>query len=66
MAKMFYTLDEAKAALGRSEDEVKTLVDQNKLRQYRDGAKLMFKADQVEALKADLGSGPVPSSPGSG
>lgn len=54
MAKMFYTMDEAKIALGRTEDEIKQLSKDGKLREFRDGAKLMFKADQVEALKGAL------------
>lgn len=54
MAKMFYTMEEAKVALGRSEDEVKQLARDGKLREFRDGPRLMFKADQVEALKGTL------------
>ena len=57
MAKMFYTLDEAKAALGRSEDEIKQFAREGRLREFRDGPRLMFKADQVEQLRAELGSG---------
>jgi hypothetical protein len=57
MAKMFYTMDEAKAALGKTADEVKQLARDGKLREFRDGDRLMFKADQVEQLKAELGSG---------
>ena len=57
MAKMFYTLDEAKAALGKSEDEIKQFTRDGRLREFRDGPRLMFKADQVEALKGQLGSG---------
>jgi hypothetical protein len=57
MAKMFYTLDETKAALGRSEDEIKELAREGKLREFRDGPRLMFKTDQVEHLKADLAAG---------
>ena len=57
MAKMFYTLDEAKASLGRSEDEIKQLSREGRLREFRDGPRLMFKADQVEQLKNDLGPG---------
>lgn len=52
MAKMFYTLDEAKAALGKNEEEIKQLAREGKLREFRDGARLMFKADQVDALKS--------------
>src|SRR3982750_3532962 len=58
MAKMFYTLEEAKAALGRSEDEIRQFAREGRLREFRDGPRLMFKADQVEQLRADLGGGP--------
>jgi hypothetical protein len=57
MAKMFYTLDEAKQALGKNEEEIKQLAREGRLREFRDGAKLMFKSDQVEAIKAELGGG---------
>jgi len=59
MAKMFYTLEETKAALGKSEDDVRQLVKDAQLREFRDGPRLMFKADQVEALKAQLGGAPA-------
>lgn len=55
MAKMFYTMDETKAALGKTEDEIKQLAREGKLREFRDGPRLMFKADQVEGLKGDGG-----------
>ena len=54
MAKMFYTIDETKTALGKSEDQVKQLASEGRLREFRDGNRLMFKADQVENLKAEL------------
>jgi hypothetical protein len=57
MAKMFYTLDETKAALGRNEEEIKQLAREGRLREFRDGPRLMFKADQVEGLKNELGGG---------
>jgi hypothetical protein len=60
MAKMFYTMEEAKAALGRSEDEIKQLSRDGRLREFRDGPRLMFKADQVEQLRAELSSGQEP------
>jgi hypothetical protein len=55
--KMFYSLDEAKAALGKNEEEIKQLAREGRLREFRDGPRLMFKADQVEAIKAELGGG---------
>jgi hypothetical protein len=57
MAKMFYTLDEAKAALAKNEEEIKQYTREGRLREFRDGPRLMYKADQVEALKAELAGG---------
>src|SRR5712671_6388387 len=57
MAKMFYTLEETKAALGKSEDEVRQFAREGRLREFRDGPRLMFKADQGDQLKADMGGG---------
>jgi hypothetical protein len=57
MAKMFYTLDEAKAALSKNEEEIKQYTREGRLREFRDGPRLMYKADQVEALKAELAGG---------
>ncbi|HZL34225.1 MAG TPA: hypothetical protein VFC78_02880 [Tepidisphaeraceae bacterium] len=54
MAKMFYTLEEAKGALGKSEDEIKQYARDGRLREFRDGPRLMFKADQVEQLKSEI------------
>ncbi|HWB54615.1 MAG TPA: hypothetical protein VG722_10495 [Tepidisphaeraceae bacterium] len=57
MAKMFYTMDETKAALNKNEEEIKQLTREGRLREYRDGAKLMYKADQVDQLKNELAGG---------
>lgn len=57
MAKMFYTLDEAKTALGKSEEEIKQYAREGRLREFRDGPRLMFKADQVEQLRSEISSG---------
>src|SRR5436190_4482753 len=57
MAKMFYTLDETRAALGKNEEEIKQLAREGRLREFRDGPRLMFKADQVESIKNELGLG---------
>ena len=57
MAKMFYTLDEAKNVLGRSEEDIKQYAREGRLREFRDGPRLMFKADQVEQLRSELASG---------
>ena len=57
MAKMFYTLEETKASLGKTEEEVRQFAREGRLREFRDGPRLMFKADQVDQLKNDLVSG---------
>jgi len=57
MAKMFYTLDETKVALSLNEEEIKQLSREGRLREFRDGPRLMFKADQVDNLKAELAGG---------
>lgn len=57
MAKMFYTLDETKAALGRDDDAIKRLTSDGRLREFRDGPRLMYKADQVDTLKNELENG---------
>src|SRR4051812_3901355 len=57
MAKMFYTMEETKSSLGRNEEEIKQLAREGRLREFRDGPRLMFKADQVEQLKGELSGG---------
>ena len=57
MAKMFYTMEETKAALGKTEDEIKQLSREGRLREFRDGPRLMFKADAVDQLKSEGGGG---------
>jgi len=53
MAKMFYTLEETQKILSRSEDEIKTLVQEGMLREFRDGAKIMYKVDEVDGLASE-------------
>ena len=50
MAGMFYSLQEAAERLGLSEEDFKGLVEQGKLREFRDGPNLLFKVDEVETL----------------
>jgi excisionase family DNA binding protein len=57
MAKMFYTTEEASQKLGVSGEQLKTLVTENKLREFRDGARVMFKVDQVDKLVNDRKAG---------
>ena len=57
MAKMFYTTDEATQKLSISADQLKQLVSENKLREFRDGARVMFKVDQIDKLATDRKGG---------
>src|SRR4051812_6307986 len=54
MAKMFYTLEEVKQALGVNEEQIKLLTREGKVREFRDGPRVMFKADQVDQLRHEL------------
>ena len=56
MAKMFYTTEEAAQKLGVTTDALKQLVTQNKLREFRDGARVMFKVDQVDRIAGEGGT----------
>lgn len=64
MAKMFYSLEEAAEKLGKSTDEVRGLVDNGQLQEFRDRDRLMFKREQVDLLAGDSvgrgGSGGIP------
>ncbi|MEK7731585.1 MAG: helix-turn-helix domain-containing protein [Planctomycetota bacterium] len=67
MAKMFYSAKEASERLGRSEDELKTLVRDGKLREFRDAGSVNYKVSDVDGLasKAPAKSAkPVPASVG--
>ena len=60
MAKMFYTLEEAAQKLGVDQQAVKDMAARNELQQFRDGDKLMFKRDQVDAKSTNAASdGPM-------
>lgn len=56
---MFYTLQEVAQALGKTDEQVQKLIDNGKLREFRDGAKLLFKVEEVEKLKADVAPAPL-------
>jgi len=52
MAKMFYSAKEAAERLGRSEDELKSLVRDGKLREFRDAGSVNYKVGDVDGLLA--------------
>jgi excisionase family DNA binding protein len=53
MAGMFYSLKETAQQLGKTEDQVKQLVKEGKLREFRDGSNLLFKIDEVNSLLSE-------------
>lgn len=53
MAKMFYSLEEAADKLGKSTEEVRGLVENGQLQEFRDRDRLMFKREQVDLLAGD-------------
>lgn len=57
MAKMFYRFEEAKQVLGMSDEQLKQMTREGRLREFRDGTQIMYKADQVDALRSELGLG---------
>jgi len=60
MAKLFYTLNEAAERLGVTPNEVRDLVTQGRLQEFRDRDKLMYKVDQVELLAERGDGGEIP------
>lgn len=50
MAKMFYSLEEAAAKLGKTPDEVRALAASGQLPEFRDRDRLMFKVEHVDLL----------------
>ncbi|MDA8377947.1 MAG: hypothetical protein M0Z50_13000 [Planctomycetia bacterium] len=57
MAKMFYSAEETAAKLNLAEDKIKELVEKNKLREFRDGNRVMYKVDQVDRMASDMQGG---------
>ncbi len=57
MAKMFYSSEEAVQKLGIDENRLKELIDQSRLREFRDGQRVIFKVDQVDHLATELKGG---------
>ena len=54
MSGMFYSFEEAAEKLKRDKEEIKKLVRDGKLREFRDGPNVLFKVSEVEALMPDV------------
>jgi len=50
--KPFYSLEEVSARLGKTADQIKALVREGTLREFRDAGKVFFKAEDIERLAA--------------
>lgn len=57
MAKMFYNAEEAAERLGKSVEELRELVRQGTLREFRDAGNVNYKLDDVEKLAGPSGGG---------
>ena len=53
MSAMFYSLKEVAEKLRKTEEEVRELARQGRLREFREGPNSLFKAEDVEALMSD-------------
>ncbi|MBW8015307.1 MAG: helix-turn-helix domain-containing protein [Planctomycetes bacterium] len=54
MAGMFFTMQEVADKLSKSEEQIHELIQEGKLREFRDGTKLLFKVSEVESLASQL------------
>ena len=55
MAKMYYSQEETLAKLGCTEDQLRGLVRNGKLREFRDAGKLNYRVDEVDVLSTRAG-----------
>ncbi len=56
MAKSFYSLEEACEKLSMTEDQIKELVRNAQLREFRDAGKVNYKVDEIDAIAAASGT----------
>lgn len=56
MAKAFYSMDEVCGLLGKSADEIRAMVRDGSLREFRDAGKVFFKAEDIEKLTGGEGA----------
>jgi len=63
MAGKFYSLKEAAKKLNKTVEELKEMVKEGKLREFRDGPNLLFKVEEVEALMSDTSVLPTEEAP---
>ncbi len=64
MAKPFYSMEEVTAMLGKTPDQIRKLVRDGSLREFRDAGKIFFKAEDVEQLSGGRAAPPAASDSG--
>jgi hypothetical protein len=57
MAKMFYTLEEVCARLGKTSEMITAMVSSGEIQEFRDGETLVFKVEQIDLLASSDESG---------
>ena len=62
MAK-YYSMDEVQQKLSLKEERIRQLVETGQLRQYRDGGKIVFRTDEVDALASKQDTGEISLEP---
>jgi hypothetical protein len=62
MAEGYYNLEEVMEKLGKTEDQVKELVKEGGLREFRDSSGVLFKIDEVDALVSKVSGLEIASS----
>jgi hypothetical protein len=54
MAPEYYSLEEVIEKLGKPEDQIKKLVSDGRLHEFRDGAKTLYKIAEIDALLSEI------------
>jgi len=62
MAEGYYNLEEVMEKLGKTEDQIKELVKEGGLREFRDSSGVLFKIDEVDALVSGVSGLEIASS----
>jgi len=55
MAKQYYNAEEAAKKLGKTEDDLKSLAREGKLREFRDAGTINYKTEDIDRLASELG-----------
>ena len=62
MAEGYYNLEEVMEKLGKTEDQIKELIKEGGLREFRDSSGVLFKVDEVDALVSGVSGVEITSS----